>query len=77
MFKELVEYMIKSLVDYPDQVEVREVQGAGAIVLEVSVADSDMGRIIGKSGKVVNAMRTLVQVLAAKQGKHVSLEIVE
>lgn len=77
MFKELVEYVVKSLVDYPDQVQVREVRGAAAIVLELSVAESDMGRIIGKQGKVINSIRAIVQVLAAKQGKRVNLEIIE
>lgn len=77
MFKELVEYVVKSLVDYPEQVLVREVRGATAIVLELSVAESDMGRVIGKQGKVINSIRAIVQVMAAKQGKRVNLEIIE
>ena len=74
--KELVEYIAKSLVDNPDKVRVTEVQGSSATILELSVAEGDMGRVIGKSGRVVSAIRTLVQVAAAKQGKRVSLEIV-
>jgi uncharacterized protein len=76
MFKELVEYIVKSLVDNPEQVSVSETEGHSAIALELRVADSDMGRIIGKGGRVINAIRALVQVLAAKQGKRVTLEIV-
>lgn len=74
-FKELVEYIVTSLVDNPDQVTVSESNDRNTVVLEISVAGSDMGRVIGKGGKVVNSIRTLVQVLAAKQGKRVSLEV--
>jgi uncharacterized protein len=74
-FKELVEYIVTSLVDNPDQVTVNETDQRDTIVLEISVASSDMGRVIGKGGKVVNSIRTLVQVLAAKQGKRISLEV--
>jgi predicted RNA-binding protein YlqC (UPF0109 family) len=75
-FKALVEYIVSSLVDNPDQVTVSETDERNAIMLEISVASSDMGRVIGKGGRVVNSIRTLVQVLAAKQGKRVSLEVV-
>lgn len=74
--KDLVEYIAKSLVDHPDQVNVVEIQGQSSIVLELSVAESDMGRVIGRSGRVVNAIRTLVQASAAKQGKRVTLEVI-
>jgi predicted RNA-binding protein YlqC (UPF0109 family) len=74
--KELVEYMAKSLVDDPDSVIVREIEGASATVFELSVAQGDMGRIIGKQGRVANAMRTLLRVAAVKEGKRVTLEIV-
>ena len=74
-FSELVEYIVTSLVDNPDQVSVSESDQRNTIVLEISVASSDMGRVIGKGGRVVNSIRTLVQVLAAKQGKRVSLEV--
>lgn len=75
-FKELVEYIVTSLVENPDQVSVSESDQRNTIVLEISVASSDMGRVIGKGGRVVNSIRTLVQVLAAKQGKRVSLEVI-
>jgi uncharacterized protein len=76
MFKELVEYIVKSLVDHPEQVSVSEREGQSAVSLELRVADSDMGRVIGKGGRVINSIRALVQVLAAKRGKRVTLEIV-
>lgn len=75
-FKELVEYIVTALVDNPDQVSISEKDHRNIIVLEISVAGPDMGRVIGKGGRVVNSIRTLVQVLAAKQGKRVSLEVV-
>jgi predicted RNA-binding protein YlqC (UPF0109 family) len=74
--KELIEYIAKSLVDDPSQVTVTEVGGANSIIIELHVAASDMGRVIGKGGRVANAMRTLVRVAAAKEGKRVTLEIV-
>lgn len=74
--KELVEYIAKSLVDDPSQVEVTEIQGATSIILELRVAPEDMGRVIGRNGRVANAMRTLLRVVAAKQGKRVTLEII-
>ena len=74
--KELVEYMARSLVSDPDAVVVREIEGASATVFELSVAADDMGRIIGKQGRVANAMRTLLRVAAVKEGKRVTLEIV-
>jgi len=76
MMKELVEYIAKSLVDDPSQVKVTEIEGATSVILELSVAPEDMGRVIGRNGRVANAMRTLLRVIAAKQGKRVTLEIV-
>jgi predicted RNA-binding protein YlqC (UPF0109 family) len=74
--KELIEYIAKSLVDDPSQVEVTEIEGKTSVILELRVAPEDMGRVIGKNGRVANAMRTLLRVIAAKQGKRVTLEIV-
>ncbi len=74
--KELVEYMAKLLVDNPDQVEVTEVNATRSVILELRVAKEDMGRVIGKRGRVANAMRTLLRVAAAKEGKRAILEIV-
>ncbi len=75
--KELVEYIAKSLVDNPESVRVNEVEGSSMVVLELTVDDSDMGRVIGKGGRVVNAMRTLVDVAGGRRGKRVTLEIID
>jgi predicted RNA-binding protein YlqC (UPF0109 family) len=74
--KELVEYMAKSVVNDPDSVIVREIEGSSATIFELSVTPDDMGRVIGKQGRVANAMRTLLRVAAVKEGKRVTLEIV-
>lgn len=75
--KDLVEYIAKSLVDNPESVRVNEIDSSSAVILELQVADSDMGRVIGKGGRVVNAIRTVVQVAADKEGKRVTLEILD
>ena len=74
--KDLVEYMAKSIVNDQDAVIVREIEGNSATILELSVTPDDMGRVIGKQGRVANAMRTLLRVAAVKEGKRVTLEIV-
>lgn len=74
--KELVEYIAKSLVDDPLQVQVNEVDHGSEVILELHVAPEDVGRVIGRNGRVANAMRTLVRVAAARQGKRASVEIV-
>ncbi len=75
--KELVEYMASHLVDDPSQVRVVEKGGSRSTILELYVAPGDMGRVIGKNGRVADAMRTMLRVAAARQGKHVTLDIVE
>lgn len=75
--KELVEFIVKSLVDHPDEVRVDEIEQGNVTTLELAVADSDMGRVIGKGGRVINSIRSIVQVLAAKQGKRVNVELLE
>ncbi len=74
--KELVEYIARSLVTQPDAVVVREIEGSNTTIYELSVAPEDMGRVIGKQGRVANAIRTLLRVVAVKDGRHVTLEIV-
>ena len=74
--KELIEYMAKALVDDPDQVQVEEIEGTSATLYELRVGPDDMGRVIGKQGRVANAMRTLLRAAAARQGRRVTLEIV-
>lgn len=73
--KELVEYIAKALVDDVDAVRVKEVRTNQGVVLELRVARSDMGRVIGKEGRVANAMRGVLRVPAIRNGKQVSLEI--
>ena len=74
--KELIEYMAKALVDDPDSVLVEEIEGTSATIYELRVASEDMGRVIGKQGRVANAMRVLLRAAAARQGRRVTLEIV-
>ena len=73
--KELVEYIAKSIVTLPDKVVVTEETTEQGVVLKLQVADEDKGRVIGKQGRIAEAMRTLIRVKAAKQGIKVSLEI--
>ncbi len=73
---DLVEYVAKSLVDDPDAVRVDVVQDAGMSVIELHVADDDMGKVIGRNGSVAKALRTLLKVVAAREGEPFSLEIV-
>jgi predicted RNA-binding protein YlqC (UPF0109 family) len=75
--KELIEYIARSLVDDPSQVQVVQDRGVGAVHLELRVSKEDMGRVIGKSGKVANAMRALLRVAAAREGKQASLDVIE
>ena len=75
--KELVEFIVKSLVEQPDEVHAVEVQSGTSTIVELTVAQSDMGRVIGKGGRIINSIRRLVQVTAARQGKRVSLELIE
>ena len=75
--KALIEYIAKSLVEYPDQVEVREMQNGNRIRLELSVSKDDMGRVIGKNGRVANSIRALLRVAAERDGKQATLDVME
>lgn len=75
--QELIEFIARSLVDDPTQVEVTEFRRGAQVILNLKVAKEDMGRIIGKSGRVAGAMRTLLRVAAVQDGKRASLDIVE
>ncbi len=72
----LVEYVARSLVDNPDQVTVKTVDDQDGRVIELHVAEDDMGKVIGRNGSVAKALRTLLKVTAARDGEPVSLEIV-
>ena len=73
--KELVEFLARSIVEDPDAVEVEEEQDGDWIVYHLYVAEPDMGKVIGKQGRIANAMRSLLKVAAIRQDAHASLEI--
>jgi hypothetical protein len=74
--QDLVEYVAKSLVDDPDAVKVEVVRDGEGTVIELHVAEDDMGKVIGRNGSVAKALRTLLKVVSAREGESVSLEIV-
>ena len=76
-YKELVEYMVKSLVDHPEQVEIQEVEGEKSTILELRVTKEDIGKVIGKHGRIARAIRTIINASATKSGKRVVLEILD
>jgi hypothetical protein len=75
--KELVEYIANQLVDDPSHVSVKEIEEGGRVRVELQVSKEDMGRVIGKGGRVANSIRILLRVAAAREGKKVTLDIVE
>jgi predicted RNA-binding protein YlqC (UPF0109 family) len=75
--KALIEYIAIALVEHPDQVEVNEVQNGNRMRLELSVAKDDMGRVIGKNGRVANSIRTLLRVAAERDGVQATLDVME
>ena len=75
--KDLIAFIAKSLVDDPDAVEVRAVEGEKTMILELTVGDGDLGKVIGKDGRTARAMRTLLAATSAKQSKRAVLEILE
>lgn len=77
MEKELVEFVVRNLVDNPDAVNVNVIEGDKATVLELSVAPEDIGKVIGKQGRIAKAIRTLIAASSSKSGRHISLEILD
>ncbi|MCI6692768.1 KH domain-containing protein [Clostridium sp. AL.422] len=75
--KELIENIAKSLVDNPNEVHVNEVQGEQSIILELKVAPADMGKVIGKQGRIAKAIRTVVKAAAMRENKNVVVEIID
>jgi predicted RNA-binding protein YlqC (UPF0109 family) len=75
--KDLVEYIVKSLVDDPSAVNVAVVEGEKSTILELRVAQEDIGKVIGKHGRIAKAIRTVLQAAAAKNGRHTILEILD
>lgn len=77
MLKEMVDYIVKKLVDRPEDVKVSEISGEQATIIELRVAPEDLGKVIGKEGKTARAIRTLVHAAASKERKRAVLEILE
>ena len=77
MSREIVEYLARRLVDEPDAVRVEEIERDGAIVLQLHVAGDDVGKVIGRQGRIARALRTIVRASAARRDQRVLLEIVE
>jgi uncharacterized protein len=75
--RELVEFLARSLVEDPDAVSVEEVDENGDLVLEITVADDDLGRVIGRRGRIANALRTIAKAAATRSDRRVIVEILE
>jgi predicted RNA-binding protein YlqC (UPF0109 family) len=75
--KELIEYIVKALVDNPEKVEVKEIAGEKSIIYELKVGEGDLGKVIGKEGRTARAVRTIITAAAMKKGKRTVLEILE
>ncbi len=75
--KELLETIARALVDYPDEVSVNEVEGDNILILELRVSKDDMGKVIGKQGRIAKAVRTVVKAAAVKENIRVVVEIVQ
>lgn len=74
--RELVETLVRYLVDSPEEVQVSVVEGQRTLVFELRVAPADVGRVIGRQGRVINAIRTVVKAAAMKDGRQVNVEII-
>lgn len=74
--KDLIEYLVKALVDEPDSVDITEVAGVESTTYEVRVASTDLGKVIGKQGKIANSLRTIAKAAAMRDKKRVYVEIV-
>ncbi len=77
MEKELVEFMVKSLVDVPEEVSVNVVEGAKSTILELRVSPEDIGKVIGKQGRIAKAIRTILSASATRDGRRATLEILD
>ena len=73
--KDLIEYIVKALVDNPEEVNVNETLGETVTIIEVRVSDNDVGKVIGKEGRIANALRTIAKAAGAKEKKRVTVEI--
>ena len=74
--KDILETVIRNLVSNPDSISVKEIEGEQTIIFEVRVEENDMGKVIGKEGRVAKAIRTIIKAVAAKEGKRVTVEFI-
>ena len=77
MEKELLQYIVKEIVDQPDQVEINLIEGEKTTICELKVSPDDLGKVIGKRGRIAQALRTILNSCAMKNGKHLTLEILD
>ena len=75
--KELLEHIIKAIVDKPEQVEIREIPGERVVIYELKVASEDLGKVIGKEGRTAKAIRTIISAVSLKRGKKAIVDILE
>jgi predicted RNA-binding protein YlqC (UPF0109 family) len=77
MMKDLLEYLAKALVDHPEDVQIEMIEGERSVILQLRVHQDDIGKVIGKQGRIAQALRTLVKAAATKQGKNAIVEILD
>ena len=77
MYKDLLEYIVKNLVAYPEKIEISEVHTEEKVALKLKVAKEDMGRVIGKEGRIIRSIREIIYAYAAKESKKVSVDVEE
>lgn len=77
MMKELLDYLAKALVDHPEDVQIEMIEGERSVILQLKVHPDDVGKVIGKQGRIAQALRTLVKAAATKQGKNAIVEILD
>ncbi|HEY5533263.1 MAG TPA: KH domain-containing protein [Candidatus Anoxymicrobiaceae bacterium] len=75
--KELLDYLARALVDHPDDVQIEMIEGERSVILQLKVHPDDIGKVIGKQGRIAQALRTLVKAAATKQGKNAIVEILD
>lgn len=75
--KDLLEYLAKAIVDHPDDVQIEVIEGERSVILQLRVNPEDIGKVIGKQGRIAQALRTLVKAAATKQGKNAIVEILD
>ncbi|MDD5448624.1 MAG: KH domain-containing protein [Actinomycetota bacterium] len=75
--KDLLEYLAKSLVDNPEDVHIETIEGERAVILQLKVNSADIGKVIGKQGRIAQAIRTIIKAVATKQGKNAVVEILD